>query len=144
MRGPRKGGRWYAQRSTVDRRNDGGVYSINASQNTLVCLMGADPGQRDMPGSIIDHGDLNNRVKMLTDGMRKPKAALELGEHTVPADGEDLFYVLLEDDDLIIGLTVETVELFTPPGPDGENDCHAVVTVEIKPFGVSMFNLGFY
>lgn len=99
--------------------------------------------RRDPPGAVVHHGDLDNRLKSLIDGLRKPNGANEVREHPTPGAEEDPFYVLLQDDKLITGFRVETGVLLTPPATNGD-DCHIIVTAEIKPYDISVFNLGFY
>jgi hypothetical protein len=62
---------------------------------------------------IIRQGDLDNRIKTLIDTLRKPKGAMELRGINPQAD-EDPLFCLLEDDDLVTGLTVETGMLLGP------------------------------
>ncbi len=90
---------------------------------------------------VISAGDLDNRVKTLIDTLRMPKSANELRGNETPAEGEDPFFCLLEDDDLVTGLTVESDTLLDPKAAN--NDVKLVISVELKPDGVSMFNLGF-
>lgn len=57
---------------------------------------------------LRDHGDLDNRIKTLFDGLRKPKTAEEQGGIVPSADP---LYVLLEDDALIHSFSVKTGKL---------------------------------
>ncbi|GAB4225394.1 MAG: hypothetical protein Kow0032_01140 [Methyloligellaceae bacterium] len=95
---------------------------------------------------MISAGDLDNRIKTLIDALRRPRSKNELVEqHQNPGKGEDPFYCLLEDDDQVSALTVETDTLLDPPNDD-ENDLRKVkivVAVELKPYLVTMFNLSF-
>jgi hypothetical protein len=112
----------------------------------LLCSLKILMLRRDFPlGSIIHAGDLDNRIKTLIDGLRRPRNGNELRGNENPAEGEDPFYVLLEDDDLVSGLTVETDMLFAPlaNGSNDEGDVKIVISVEIKPEHVTMFNLSF-
>jgi hypothetical protein len=59
------------------------------------------------PGRVITQGgDLDNRVKTLLDALRMPKVKDEIPAEDAPKDGETPFYCLLEDDNLISGITV--------------------------------------
>ena len=72
--------------------------------------------RRDDPGGIVKNGgDVDNRLKVLVDGLRMPTEARELGSYQTidPAD-EDPFYCLLEDDSLITGISVTTDRLIVP------------------------------
>ena len=77
----------------------------------------------DYAGSgVISSGDLDNRVKTLIDGLTKPISATQLGSYLTPQIGEDPFYCLLENDNLVTSLAVET---------------------DIRPYNINMFNLSF-
>jgi len=101
--------------------------------------------RRDIPGNVIHAGDIDNRIKTLLDGLRKPNNAMELTGNETPQDGEDPFYVLLEDDKLVTSLSVETDTLLDPE-PDSGSDARRVrlvITVNIRPYNTTMFNLSF-
>lgn len=70
------------------------------------------------PGSIISQGeDIDNRLKTLFDGLRMPKDHSELSSDqalNTPAMNEVPFYCLLEDENLITKIQVETQRLLTP------------------------------
>ncbi len=76
-----------------------------------------------------------------------PHDAKELGPYTTPAVGEDPFYVLLQDDKLLSHVSVETDVLLEPtPTANGQflaNDTRLVITVELKPYRVDVYNLHF-
>jgi len=88
---------------------------------------------------------LDNRVKTLIDALRMPKGANELKGNETPACGEDPFFCLLEDDDLVTSLSVESDMLLDAPiaGDGGEGRVKLVISVELKPNDITMFNLGF-
>jgi hypothetical protein len=76
--------------------------------------------RRDIPGSAIGAGDLDNRIKTLIDTLRRPLNANKARGNEMPAEGEDPFYCLLEDDRLVSHLEVETDTLLdTPTGDNG-------------------------
>ena len=88
------------------------------------------------PGGLLSAGDLDNRVKTLFDALRKPKSKSELGG-VVPAEDEDPFFCLLEDDSLITHTNVETDTLLEPV--EGlPSDVRIVVAVTVKPYGGTM------
>lgn len=100
--------------------------------------------RKDHPGSgIVHRGDLDNRVKTLLDALRFPETPQEAGGET-PQDGEDPFFCLLEDDKFVSGLSVESGQLLEPIS-DGEpdNTVQLVVSVDVRPYFVTMFNLAF-
>jgi len=70
--------------------------------------------RRDAPGRIIGGGgDIDNRLKVLFDALRKPKNPEEVAGF-VPEDGENPFFCLLEDDLLINDVRITTDRLLTP------------------------------
>lgn len=96
--------------------------------------------RRDAPGSLYSAGDVDNRVKTAIDALSKPDPRVDDG----PGEGEDPFFVLLENDKLVTHLEVETDRLLDPPTPtDDLAQVRLVITVEIRAHNVTMFNLGF-
>ena len=113
---------------------------------SLLCSLDILFLRRDIPGSVISAGDLENRIKTLIDTLRRPRNGRELRGNENPALGEDPFYCLLEDDKLVTHLTVETDTLLDPPTGNAEADqrqVKLVITVDLKPHNVTMFNLSF-
>lgn len=89
----------------------------------------------DPPGSLISSGDIDNRLKTVFDALRIPADAAELGGHS-PAENENPFYCLLEDDRLISRVSVETDVLLQPTSPanaDDPNDARLLIAVKLKP-----------
>jgi hypothetical protein len=72
--------------------------------------------RRDQPGNLIRHGgDIDNRLKVLFDGLRIPERCDELPKNCKPEPIEDPFFCLLEDDELITQVKVTTDRLFIAP-----------------------------
>jgi hypothetical protein len=114
-------------------------YSLLCSLNILFL-------RRDIPGSVVSAGDLDNRIKTLIDSLRRPQNKNELRGNEAPGDGEDPFYCLLEDDRLVSQLEVETDTLLDPPRGNTQADRRQVrltITVDLKPYNVTLFNLSF-
>lgn len=109
---------------------------------SLLCSLDILFLRRDIPGSVIQAGDIDNRLKTLIDALRMPSNASELAGNEVPGEGEDPFYCLLEDDKNVTQLSVETDTLLDPPSKDGSL-VHLVITVDIRPYYATMFNLSF-
>jgi hypothetical protein len=101
--------------------------------------------RRDIPGSAIQAGDIDNRVKTLIDSLRKPKGANELRGNETPQTGEDPFFCLLEDDKLISKFSVETDTLLDEisSGEADKRKANVIVTVELKPYYPTYLNLAF-
>jgi hypothetical protein len=88
--------------------------------------------RRGQPGDLIaSGGDIDNRIKVLLDGLRMPKDGAEFGGLAIDV-GEDPFFCLLEDDNLVTNITVTTDRLLTPLG-EGEavNDVCLIVHATI-------------
>jgi hypothetical protein len=100
--------------------------------------------RRDGPGSLIKSGgDIDNRVKVLFDGLRMPQTCDEVcGE--APGENEDPFYCLLEDDKLISQVKVETNWLLAPQGSNESiHDVHLVVKVKTIMSGAKQYETAF-
>lgn len=111
----------------------------------LLCSLDILFLRRDIPGSVISAGDIDNRLKTLIDALRRPRNALELVGSEVPREGETPFYCLLEDDKQVSGLKVETDTLLDPPTPEAADQrrVRVVITVELRPYHATMFSLSF-
>jgi hypothetical protein len=74
--------------------------------------------RRDAPGQLIQSGgDIDNRIKVLLDGLRMPKSVEECKE--VPKEGENPFFCLLEDDSLITKIRYYNRSASFPYGKGG-------------------------
>lgn len=81
---------------------------------------------------IVQDGDLDGRLKTIFDALRMPRSAEELAGAT-PSEGEDPFYVLLEDDNLITRASIESDYLLEPvEGCESQHQSRVVITVEVK------------
>ena len=112
---------------------------------SLLCSLRILFLRRGIPGKVIYAGDIDNRIKTVIDALRRPRHANELVGHESPREGEDPFYVLLEDDSQVTHLEVETDTLLDPPTEENADQRYArlVITVEIHPYYVTMFNVSF-
>lgn len=101
--------------------------------------------RRDRPREgLLNSRDIDNRLKTLFDALKMPKDMGELGAVT-PQAGEDPFFVLLQSDDLVAHVSLETDELLDPPSSAGQDDSYArlLINVTINPHDNTVFNLGF-
>jgi hypothetical protein len=90
---------------------------IRKSSN-LGCVINILFLRRDNPGNLIrSGGDIDNRIKVLFDGLRMPQECNEVAGASPDAD-EDPFFCLLQDDALITELHVTTDRLLTPISGD--------------------------
>lgn len=92
------------------------------------------------PGELVGHGgDLDNRMKPLLDGLRVPSED-EIPDDDVPSADEKPFFVLLQDDALVSGLSVSTDRLLES-GCD-ESEVLLIVQVRISATQSVYDNLG--
>ena len=112
---------------------------------SLLCSLSILFLRRDIPGSALSAGDIDTRIKTVIDALRRPRHANELAYHATPAADENPFFRLLEDDSQVSHLEVETDTLLDPPTDDKLDDSRArlVVTVELRPYYATLFNLSF-
>ena len=89
--------------------------------------------RRDNPGNLVrSGGDIDNRIKVLFDGLKMPSSLEEIGGHP-PAPDENPFFCLLEDDSLITGASVTTDRLLLPQATDEHlHEVHLVILVRTK------------
>src|SRR5439155_16785100 len=93
--------------------------------------------RRDMPGNLIANGgDIDNRLKVLFDGLRLTRNREELGGATPQAD-EDPFYCLLEDDKLITEVRITTDRLLRPVSALG-NIHDVVLVIHVKTGAIDL------
>jgi hypothetical protein len=102
-------------------RKDGG---FTCSLNILF-LRRHDPGN-----FIVRGGDIDNRLKVVFDGLKMPRGKEELGDLPIDANDEIPFFCLLEDDDLITSVTVTTDRLLAPKQTH-EGKHHAVLVIHV-------------
>ena len=67
------------------------------------------------PGHLLAHaGDLDNRIKTLLDALKVPHESTALPALAKPADDENPFFCLLQDDALIVNLAIRTDRWLEP------------------------------
>ena len=96
--------------------------------------------RRDMPGNLIANGgDIDNRIKVLFDGLRITRNREELGGATPQVD-EDPFFCLLEDDSLITEVKITTDRILRPVGAGNIHDVVLIIHVKtgVKTGAVDM------
>lgn len=82
-------------------------------------------------------GDLDNRIKLLIDGLRMPQNSDELPKVSKPETGEDPFYCLLQDDSLVTAINIEADQLLDPPD---QYSVEVLIGVEVRCTFRSTFN----
>ena len=67
------------------------------------------------PGAIVTQGgDIDNRIKTLLDALKVPSEPNALPKNAAPRSDETPFFCLLEDDNLITKVSVESDRLLEP------------------------------
>lgn len=91
------------------------------------------------PGSFIfSGGDVDNRLKTLFDALRMPHEISQFPAEEPANPDEDswpVFHCLLQDDDMITKLSIESVKLLmpVPPGNRPENYVELDIEVNLRP-----------
>jgi len=112
---------------------------LSTCQLELGCSLDVLFLRYDQPGqTLIQSGDIDNRLKTLFDALRMPKVGEYLDE---PSPDENPFFCLMEDDSMITHLSV-TTDVLLEPDRD-VNDVRLVVTTKLWPISVTILNLGF-
>lgn len=94
------------------------------------------------PGSIITQaGDIDNRLKTLFDALKMPSEPTSLPKDDCPQDGESLFFCLLEDDNLITKVNVETDRLLE--GVEKASEVVLLIHITTKVTRTTYDNLSF-
>lgn len=104
---------------------------------SLLCRLEILMLRPQKPGGVVQHGDIDNRIKTLFDAMKRPTLTQEIGADA-PLEDEDPFFVLLEDDSLISHVSVETDTLLEPINDD-PNEVRLIIKVTVRPYEVYPF-----
>lgn len=111
------------------------------AQFKILCGVSLLMLRRDKPGGVLNARDLDNRLKIIFDALRMPRA---LNEFSMEGTESPMF-VLLQDDSLISSVKIETDNLLDPPSAAGRDDSYVrlLVDVDIRPYHPGAFMLGF-
>jgi hypothetical protein len=97
---------------------------MNAVAELSVTILRPEP-----PGGLITQGgDIDNRLKTLFDALTMPRHANALPAAGVPEPTETPFFCLLEDENLVVAISVRTEQLLEPD----VNRSHVDVTVFVR------------
>jgi len=105
--------------------------------------------RRDTIDAILPGRDIDNRIKTLIDALAMPSfhqgSPTKDGKSFPPQEGEEPFYVLMDDDRQITHLEVETDMALEVSEENEKNESFVrlVVSVEIRPSVLTMLNLIF-
>lgn len=96
------------------KRNFNFVPLVNENLN-MVAELKITMLRPEPPGSIITQGgDIDNRLKTLFDALKMPSEPTAIPQDDIPSEDENPFFCLLEDDNLITKVQVETDRLLEP------------------------------
>lgn len=116
--------------SLSGRINDFRFLPLSREDFFLRCSLDVLFLRREKPGRVYMKGDIDNRLKTLFDGLKRPSPA-ECGDEK-PMEGEDPFYVLVEDDETIANLSVTTDRLLDFPAGHEYTKDYAVLVINVK------------
>ena len=110
----------------------------------LACALDILFLRRDPPGSpIISGGDIDNRLKVLIDGLKMPKECSQLPRNWKPGPTHDPLYCLMEDDGLITDIRVTSDRLLIPATEDEHrNTVELVIHVTTKIVSPFIMSIG--
>jgi hypothetical protein len=95
------------------------------------------------PGSMISGGDLDARLKTVFDALQKPQQQSELGG-ACPAEDEDPFFCLLENDKLVTKASATTAPLLEPMTKErGIKFARLVIKIVARPYELHASNMHF-
>jgi len=147
-----------SSRAKLVDRHDGNPNEIQLSKNVgnfrFVPLVSSRPGwdlvarldilflRPSAPGDLIRNGgDLDNRIKLLIDSLRLPSLQ-ELPDCEEPSSSESPFFVLLEDDALVVQFSVETETLLHSNDATSSSHVELIIRVDITPRTATWENIG--
>ena len=93
----------------------------------------------DQPGmTLMQSGDLDNRLKTVFDALRVPM----VGEHSsAPPQGENRIFCLMDNDSMVNHVSVTTDLLLAEVNP---NEVRLIITVTIWPVIATIENMGIF
>jgi hypothetical protein len=110
----------------------------------LVCGLDILFLRPEPPGSVVQSGDLDNRLKTLFDALRMPGPDANELAGNLPESDEVPFYCLVEDDKSISQISVQTDTLLQPIGESyNKHDARLIIKVRIRPTNASWRTIDF-
>ena len=88
------------------------------------------------PGKVYQGGDMDNRLKTLFDALAVPRHQEQVVDDPTH---EGLIYCLLEDDDLITGLNIETHQLLSQPNAS-VHEVKLIIEADVRTTQSRMYN----
>lgn len=128
------------------RRGDYRYVPLVRKEYFLQCSLRILFLRRDTHLTAGDRGDTDNRVKSAIDALSMPANSSQVPFPPDKENGEDPFFVLLDDDKRITHLEVETDRLLLPREVwenDESSRARLIISVEIRPYYTTTFNVSF-
>jgi hypothetical protein len=120
---------WLEHIADNHQRCGGRFVPLISKAGGLTCSLEITFLRRDNPGHLVTSGgDIDNRIKVLFDGLKMPETVSELGGVALESE-EDPFFCLLEDDNLITSVSVTTDRLLLPQDSSAGERVHDVFLV---------------
>jgi hypothetical protein len=120
---------------TVDNR---GFFPLVRNSLALQCGLKILFLRKEEPGRVYQGGDLDNRLKTLLDALSVPNGDQIVDDPTL--DGP--IYCLLEDDELVKRLSVDTQRLLSRPN-SSQHEVHLVIEVDVHVTQARSYNQPF-
>ena len=96
----------------------------------------------ERPGALITQGgDIDNRLKTLFDALTMPRHENAIVSIPDPESNENPFFCLLEDDNLVVSVAVQTQQLLEPI--DGEAVLDTIIFVRTRVTRPTLGNMAF-
>ena len=111
----------------LERSNDVLFCPLISRKNRLGCELDITLLRQQAPGQLLgEGGDIDNRMKTLLDGLRKPTPQEAQQAHISKTADDDPIHCLLQDDALVTRLNVETDRLLRPA-----KEFHLVALIQV-------------
>jgi len=108
-------------------------------RQSLFCELDVILLRPEEPGKFIRSGDIDNRLKTLFDALRRPKDESEIPSNEKPTMEETPFFCLLQDDVLIVSVSVTCDRLLCRTNP---LDVFLLIHVKVKGTQTTWNNIG--
>jgi hypothetical protein len=126
----------------LERHNNVLFAPFITQKNNLACELGVTLLRQQPPGQLLgEGGDIDNRLKTLLDALRVPNTAEAQQAKIGARADDDPIHCLLQDDALVMKVSVETDRLLRPAADPF--DLVAIIQVRVLLTMATMANLGF-
>lgn len=123
-----------------------GYVPLVTEEADLVCSIDVLFLKSQGPGNLIYRSDIDNRLKVLFDGLRVPNNGSEITPGWEPKEDENPLYCLLQEDSLITHLSVTTESLLEPlkgKSVIDDDDARLFLKVSLRPRRMTWASVAF-